>query len=214
MEFSGYNLAELTGDLVVVPTRPKTYRVRVLPNVDVFYDARRKGVFKDMAYLNMCAMRVFLSKAALLSENPYVRALSLEDDESIQRWNIVEVFYAVSLYRLIKKASLLEQDHLTMGYAKLRGSERDSFLYENPNAYHVELLDSIVVQAEHIALQSGFRRKISAIRRSYDIRKKVGCDIAVSLMLTGPTKPRAELAEVSGEPISNEIRSARPRRHC
>jgi hypothetical protein len=149
-EFSEFHIVELVGQSVIIPTRLTGYQINILPNINAFYDSNRKGVLKDVSYLNLCAMRALVSRRHLVNDHPYIKASSIDESDSIEDWIPTEILNVISLYRLIAKAASLENNKLQKNISKLPMSEKELLKYDHLNIYFEELRPLIIKEIENI----------------------------------------------------------------
>ncbi len=168
-EFSEYYLLTLHGEALRFPSEFHTYEIRVMPKLFSLYDENRRGFLKDISYLNMCAMRAPVTKLALTREIPFFRALSLDEEGAdISEWNTWELLNAISLYRLVKKASDLENQELAGMHRTLDRRERELLKFDPLLNFASELKEALRHQIDRIVIRfeaEGLERLLQAISK-------------------------------------------------
>ncbi|PKN62238.1 MAG: hypothetical protein CVU57_25155 [Deltaproteobacteria bacterium HGW-Deltaproteobacteria-15] len=109
-EYSEYNFLLLSGGAVAFPTDWDQVQIEPTPKLRfVLGDNYRLNVLSDIAYLNMCAMRTLANAISLSGVVPFFKAMCLEEaNVGLSEWIIWKILNTVSVYRVIRKAALLE----------------------------------------------------------------------------------------------------------
>jgi len=116
-EFCEMNLLNLRGSAVLIPSKKGDFLVYTTEKFRFLFESTSGlDLLFDVAYLNLCAMRTPLNKKILNSKVPFIRALSLDDNETtILEWIILKIINSISLFRLIRKANDLDLERSELG---------------------------------------------------------------------------------------------------
>jgi len=102
-EFYEYGYINLDGDELLIPERVERYKAKSTPKMKFIYFSSLSTLFNEIAYLNMCSMRLLLNRDYFRKDIPFIKALTLDDGKvRISEWTIWKIINSISICRVLK----------------------------------------------------------------------------------------------------------------
>lgn len=100
-EYADFELCRLSGQFFLFPSSVERYKIDPLPKMDYLIDR----FLYDIAYLNLCAMRLPLSEVVFKKNVPFISAVTFDNPtkDDLKNWIAKKILNAIAVYRLVKK---------------------------------------------------------------------------------------------------------------
>lgn len=147
-EYADFELLRLTGRFFPIPSSPERYVITSLPKMDYLID---KFLY-DIAYLNLCAMRLPLDESAFAGSCPFIAAAAFDNPEKdvLTTWIARKIINTISIYRLIKKINLKQIEKFENNKIKIKDIRLKQIINR---AYNEKMFDFVSQMRSSIGFQ-------------------------------------------------------------
>ena len=127
---------------------------------DVYLTTKGKyllGAIRDVAYLNMAAMRALLNPPAFNREAPFIRAAYLDrrSRRGLEEWVLAKLLNAISIYRLIAEVNERQRANMHNRIEKLQRKERPLYVTVGSEIKKGYIFDNIDQASDNIIKEIG-----------------------------------------------------------
>lgn len=164
-ELSEYGIIATQGSALQTPSRYENLQLECTPKLNAILGGSlsgSKGLLVDIAYLNICAMRLPLNRDLLIDPHrkvPFIKAHTLDKDKieptEIRKWTIWKIINTISLVRIIRKANKHEHNKIRGKTRKPKElSENFDLIFSLPS----EMKINVTRQAQNIIKEMELRK--------------------------------------------------------